>query len=124
MLAALLCVAVWVGSGPLHARLLGVLVTPWDKVAHIAVFAGLALVCGALVGVRGARGLWACFALSLMVGVVDESLQLLDGARSADLDDLLADAVGASLGTLVHALRWHREQVRAFHRDDSGFTRR
>lgn len=107
------CLAVWVGGSRVHALVLHLLVQPWDKPVHLVLFTSVALALGWLIGIRRARDLWLCFGLALLVGAIDEGLQAFDPTRSLDLDDLLANAVGAAIGTAVHAVAWHRRQERA-----------
>lgn len=113
------CLAVWVGGSRVHAAVLHVLVSPWDKPVHIVLFTVVALCVGWLIGVRRARDLWLCFGMALLVGAVDEGLQAFDPTRSLDLDDLLANAVGSAIGTAVHAVLWHRREMKRLHEDDA-----
>lgn len=114
----------WALGSWAHEQLLQVLTAPWDKLVHIAVFTGIALVVGGLLGVRRPRDLWRCFALALLFGVVDEGLQWFDAARTLDAEDLLANAVGALMGTALHAAGWAWRRRGRGHEEDSGFTRR
>jgi VanZ family protein len=117
------CLAVWVGGSRVHAAVLHVLVSPWDKPVHIVLFTVVALGVGWLIGIRRARDLWLCFGLALLVGAIDEGLQAFDPTRSLDMDDLLANAVGSAIGTALHAVLWHRRQLKAVHSEDSAFSR-
>jgi VanZ family protein len=78
-----------------------------DKVAHLAAFAGLAvLLCtaGTLHGIS-TRGL--CFGVLALVGaygLVDEMTQRLVPQRTADIRDWVADMLGAGLGLAVFAV--------------------
>ncbi len=116
------CLGVWVGGSKVHALVLHVLVPPWDKPVHLVLFTAVALAVGALIGIRRARDLWLCFALALLVGAIDEGLQAFDPTRSLDLDDLLANAVGAATGTALHALAWHRREWKRW-RDEEVHSR-
>ncbi len=71
----------------------------WDKWAHLATHAGLALF--ALMIFR--RGSSRCLALGwqLLLGVLVEGLQGLLPWRSMEAADLLANALGLGLGSLV-----------------------
>ena len=82
----------------------GLIPAPWDKLAHVAVFAVLAGAIGYASGLRGARMWWLAFAVALAVGAADEWHQLSLPGRGPGWGDLLADAVGAALGAT--ALRW------------------
>ena len=79
----------------------GLVPAPWDKLAHGTVFALLALSLGLASGGGGWRVLLLAFAGALLVGVLDEWHQIFLPGRSAGLDDLLADAVGAAIGAMV-----------------------
>ena len=97
----------------------GLIPEPWDKLAHMAVFALLAGAIGYASGLRGARMWWLAFAGALAVGAVDEWHQIYLPGRGPGWDDLVADAVGAALGAT--ALRWRTRvkrwvEVRVFSR--------
>lgn len=76
----------------------GLIPTPWDKLAHAAVFALLAAAIGHASGWHGRRVLAVAFVGALAMGAMDEWHQMFLPGRSAGLDDLAADAVGAALG--------------------------
>lgn len=106
LLAALAAVALpvgllWGGAQPVAV---GLIPEPWDKLAHATVFGALAIAVALASGWRDARAQWLGFAVALIVGVADEWHQVFLPGRTASLDDLAADAVGAALGVL--ALRW------------------
>lgn len=109
VLAALLAVALpvglWVGGAQPVA--VGLIPPPWDKLAHAGVFALLAMAMGYASGLRGLALLLLAFGGALGVGVVDEWHQLFLPGRSADMDDLAADAIGAALGAWAIYLK-HR----------------
>lgn len=71
---------------------------PWDKLAHLGVYALLSLSCGlaAPVSLRLAPLVGLLAALTL--GLLDEWHQVSLPGRQADLADWLADAAGALLG--------------------------
>lgn len=73
----------------------------WDKLNHLLAFVALAAV-----GALGFVGAWGRLALGLLAfGVLIEVLQGFTPSRSADWNDLLADALGIALGfALAHAL--------------------
>ncbi len=96
LLAVMLPVGLWVGGAQPIA--VGLIPAPWDKLAHAGVFALLAMALGYASGLRRLALLLLAFAGALGVGVVDEWHQLFLPGRSADLDDLTADAIGAALG--------------------------
>jgi len=105
LLAVALPVGLWVGGSQPVA--VGLIPTPWDKLAHAGVFALLAAVIGYASGLRGWRVLLLAFVGAMGVGVVDELHQLTLPGRAAGLDDLAADATGAALGAWAIYLR-HR----------------
>ena len=76
----------------------GLIPPPWDKLAHASVFALLAACIGYASGLRGRTMLLLAFGGALAVGVADEWHQVFLPGRSAGLDDLAANAVGAALG--------------------------
>jgi VanZ family protein len=86
--------------GGAHPIAVGLIAAPMDKVAHAATYAVLALLVGLASGYHGAKLLLTGFFAAIGIGIVDELLQLLSPGRHADLEDLLADGVGAVLGTL------------------------
>jgi VanZ family protein len=121
---ALVCLLVWVGGSWAHARLLGHIVPPWDKLFHLGLYIAVSLAAGFVLGVRRTADLWRCFLVAALVGLADEGLQWFDRTRSLDPDDLLANLVGASVGTALHALRWRWRRVKQRgHDGDSLITR-
>jgi VanZ family protein len=76
----------------------GLIPVPWDKLAHVSVFAVLAAVMGYASRLRGWPMLLVGFSYALGMGALDEWHQMYLPGRSAGLDDLAADAVGAALG--------------------------
>jgi VanZ family protein len=83
-------------------RPLGVEYTP----AHAVGYLGLAVVVvRALAGGLPARIGWstaaAALAISVGYGVTDEIHQMFVPGRTSDVGDLLADAAGASIGTVL-----------------------
>ena len=103
LLAVGLPLGLWVGGAqPVAVRLIP---PPWDKLAHTGVFAVLAFCIGYASGLRGTSALLVAFGGAMGVGVVDEWHQLFLPGRSAGLDDLAADAVGAALGAWIATLR-------------------
>jgi VanZ family protein len=67
---------------------------PWDKLAHISVYVTIAILLW--IG-SGGRATAAIATLVLSVGLLDELHQAGIPGRSADLSDLVADAIGICL---------------------------
>lgn len=109
VLAALLAVGLplglWVGGAQPVA--VGLIPPPWDKLAHAFVFTVLAFCTGYASGLRGRHLLLLAFGGAMAVGLLDEWHQASLPGRSAGLDDLAADALGAALGAWLIHLR-HR----------------
>ena len=81
-----------------------------DKSLHVLAYLGLAvLVFRALAGRLPARVTWraaaAALTISIGYGITDELHQLYVPGRSADVADLFADAIGATLG-LIGCWAW------------------
>ncbi len=74
----------------------------WDKLAHFAAWALLAVLLAR--GVRGRGGLWAPLAMAVVYGLVDEVHQSFVPGREMSALDLLADALGAAAGVGIAAL--------------------
>jgi hypothetical protein len=107
--ALLLGLAILFGLFVLGAQpfAVGLMPTPWDKVAHGCVFAVLAGVIGLASGMRGWRMVLLAVAGALLVGGLDEWHQIYLPGRQAGLDDLAADVVGGVIGAIV-MLSWRR----------------
>jgi VanZ family protein len=102
-------VALWVvGSLPIAVNLVS---APWDKLAHAAVYAVLSCAIGLASGRDGARLIAVGFLGAMAIGLADELLQFWAAGRQADVEDLMADAVGAALGTLPLAVLVHLRQT-------------
>ena len=67
-----------------------------DKIGHALAFAALVLWYAQIYPLRGDR--WRCVLGAIALGALIEILQSFTTYRSAEWLDLLADAVGASLG--------------------------
>ena len=93
----------------------------FDKLVHVAVYAILGALC-----VHAVRATWRVGApmaallavvLATAYGVSDELHQMLTPGRSADVHDVMADAVGATAGALLvsiaHAVRARRRNAAA-----------
>lgn len=76
----------------------GLIPSPWDKVAHAATFGAItvSLWLGA-----GQRWLPVCAGIALAIGAYDEWRQLSLPGREADVIDLLANASGIVLASLL-----------------------
>ena len=99
LLAVAIVLALMIGGAQPVA--VGLVPSPWDKLVHAVVFAVLAVSVGLASGRGGRRVLVVAFAGALLVGALDEWHQVFLPGRSAGLDDLLADAVGAAIGALA-----------------------
>lgn len=109
VLALAIPLALLVGGAQPFA--VGLVPAPWDKLAHMAVYAVLACCIGFASRRRGPSAMLIGFAGAMLVGMLDEFSQMHLPGRTAEVDDLVADAVGAALGTVVLAVRI---QVRAW----------
>jgi VanZ family protein len=87
----------YAGARPLAA---GLIVEPWDKLAHFTVYAGIAALLWAGAPARTA---FAIAAVVIAIGALDELHQAGLPGRSADALDFLADtcAVAITLGSLT-----------------------
>ena len=88
-----------------------------DKSLHLLAYLGLAvLVCRAIAERLPARVTWraamATLAISVGYAITDELHQLYVPGRSADVADLYADAIGASLG-LIGCWAWGIISIRS-----------
>lgn len=109
LLATVIPLALLVGGAQPFA--VGLVPAPWDKLAHMAVYAVLACAIGFASRRQGPSAMLIGFLGALLVGALDEFSQMHLPGRTAEFDDLVADAVGAALGTVVLAVRI---QVRAW----------
>lgn len=81
----------------------------WDKLAHVTAFAGLALLlclAGALWLGASPRLLAAVLGLLALYGVMDEATQRFLPYRAPDVDDWLANMLGAGLGLSLFWFGW------------------
>ena len=76
----------------------GLFPSPYDKLVHASVFAVMAVAIGYASGLRGWRMLLVGWLGAVAVGALDEWHQMYLPGRSAGLDDLAADAIGAAAG--------------------------
>ena len=86
------------GAQPLAV---GLLMGPWDKLAHLTVFAGIGFGTGVAVGLRGWRMALSCLLGALLIGVIDEWHQMSLPGRTPSWTDLTADAGGGILGSML-----------------------
>ncbi|MDO6388296.1 MULTISPECIES: VanZ family protein [unclassified Uliginosibacterium] len=101
LVLGLMLLALFAGGAQPEAA--GLIPAPWDKLAHLTLFAVLALL------LRGGLGLpaWLALLIALGIGAADEFHQAGLPGRFAGLDDWLADLVGALLGLALLRL-WGR----------------
>ena len=95
----------WGGAAPVAV---GLFTSPWDKLAHLAVFAAIGMAFGMCMDARGWRMVLGAVAAAMAVGAMDELHQLALPGRDAGWDDLAADALGGLLGAwlLGGLYRW------------------
>ncbi len=79
-----------------------------DKLLHITAYALLGvLFCRALIADRGVKSrsiaIWGAVLFTTLYGISDELHQFFIPSRTADVMDVLADGVGAVLGSLAYA---------------------
>lgn len=103
----------WHGAQPYAV---GLFQAPWDKLAHLTLYGGLA--AAAWIGLGGGRPTADLLApmAAVAIGVLDEFAQRFSPGRAVGVDDLAADALGAILAVAVLAAlreRMRRPQVPA-----------
>ena len=100
----------WGGAAPVAV---GLFKAPWDKLAHLSVFAVIGMAFGVCTDARGWRMVLWVVAAAVAVGAIDELHQLALPGRDAGWDDLAADALGGLLGAgLLNGLyRWLDERA-------------
>ena len=82
----------------------GLIPSPWDKLAHLLVFGMVGAAAGVASGKRGWLMALYCVAGATMVGTMDELHQAFLPGRAASWPDLAADLIGGLLGAgAVHA---------------------
>ena len=81
----------------------------WDKVLHFVEYAIMGVLAWAAFG-RGTSGFaWGLFAFCACFGIADECWQdWLDHARTPDVWDAAADAVGAFTALILCQVFWKR----------------
>ena len=84
-----------------------------DKIAHFVAFAGLAFLLSWAWATRRKffpKGIVFAFSVATLYGVIDELTQMPIPGRYGQWSDLLADTIGAALGTCLYlgldALAW------------------
>ena len=97
MLVATVMVASLVRLGETELAV-GLIPSPWDKLAHMATFGTIAF---SLWLALGQRWLYSCAAFAFAIALYDEWRQLTLPGREADLADLLANGVGIVLAVLL-----------------------
>ena len=97
LLAAIAAALLIGGAQPYAVNLIP---APWDKFAHIALFALIGAAIGLASGRSGVRMVLLAVAGALLLGLVDEWHQGFLPGRNAGLDDLAADLLGALAGAL------------------------
>lgn len=106
LLAALAVNLFYQGAQPYAV---GLIPSPWDKLAHLMLFGGLAALAWVALGARGAGAHLGAIAIAVAVGLLDEAAQSLLPGRSVDVVDIVADIGGAVfIVLLLVALRTRR----------------
>ena len=98
VLLAVITGALFIGGAQPFA--VNLIPAPWDKFAHLALFALISAAIGLASGRSGARMVLLAVAGALLLGLVDEWHQGFLPGRNAGLDDLAADLLGALAGAL------------------------
>lgn len=100
----------WGGAAPVAV---GLFKPPWDKLAHLSLFAVIGMAFGICTDARGWRMVSGALAAAVLVGLIDELHQLALPGRDAGWDDLAADALGGLLGAglLLGLHRWLDERA-------------
>ena len=92
------------GSHPAAGHLF---LPPWDKLAHVVLFAVIA----AAIATAWPRLHWAgVLAFGVLIGFADEIHQIFVPGRHPGWDDGLADLAGLALGLLLIAHQRHKRQ--------------
>lgn len=79
----------------------GIILPPWDKLAHFVFYGALAVL---LTVALGSRRWVIAIVIVCLIGIADEGYQSLLPGRHADWGDLAADVVAAAAGVL--GTRW------------------
>ena len=99
LLTTLVVALLYLGSRPNISVIFPYL--PWDKLVHATAYAGFASL--AWVGLGGGS-LTGPVVVAGVIGLLDEGMQYYSPGRTADIRDLVADLVGATIIVLV--LKW------------------
>ena len=91
LLGVAFIVSLFIGGAQPFA--VGLIPAPWDKLAHLLAFSGLAVIID--LALRPSP--WLFFALPLAVSAADEVHQAFLPGRWAGIDDWLAGAIGVGL---------------------------
>ncbi len=103
LLLAVIAGALFIGGAQPFA--VNLIPAPWDKFAHLALFALISAAIGLASGRSGVRMVLLAVAGALLLGLVDEWHQGFLPGRNAGLEDLAADLLGALAGALGLAFR-------------------
>ena len=98
LLLVLMTGALFIGGAQPFA--VNLIPAPWDKFAHIALFALIGAAIGLASGRSGVRMVLLAVAGALLLGLVDEWHQGFLPGRNAGMGDLAADLLGALAGAL------------------------
>ena len=82
----------------------GLVPSPWDKLAHVVVFASFSCMLAIVSGLRGWRMLSLAVCGAIVLGLIDEWHQTTVPGRNAGWDDLAADAAGGVVGAALLAM--------------------
>lgn len=105
-LAITMLLAIYIlGSYP---RVVEDVVVVWDKAVHFTAYGSIAAFF-----LIWRRVPWQAVALSTLGGALDELHQLFVPGRSAGLDDLSADFLGALTVCVLATLLWRRRAIRS-----------
>jgi VanZ family protein len=96
LLTTLVVALIYFGSRPYYAVVVPYL--PWDKLVHATAYASFATL--AWVGLGG-RSQIGPVIIAGAIGLLDEGVQYYSPGRNADLHDLMADLIGATIIVLV-----------------------
>ena len=98
LLLVLMTGALFIGGAQPFA--VNLIPAPWDKFAHIVLFALIGAAIGLASGRSGVRMVLLAVAGALLLGLVDEWHQGFLPGRNAGMGDLAADLLGALAGAL------------------------
>ena len=102
VLLAVITGALFIGGAQPFA--VNLIPAPWDKFAHIALFALISAAIGLASGRSSVRMVLLAVVGALLLCLLDEWPQGFLPGRNAGLDDLAADLLGAVAGALALAL--------------------